>query len=173
MPLAISFEHCSPTFWSFLPSLFDPSQSETDYGVVVGSRAHLEEQAVAQRSLFRTILMYGFHLAVAILCVRGIRDTQCGFKLFTHSAAQLLFSKMHIDRWYVEEKEIFSQKEKGNGWHDCNVCCSFLRLRAFDVELLYIARRYNMPIREVAVNWLEIEGKVVECAAQPTTITRL
>ncbi len=67
--------------------------------MVVGSRAHLEDEAVAKRSLFRTILMYGFHVAVAVLCVRGIRDTQCGFKLFTRQSAQLLFSKMHIDRW--------------------------------------------------------------------------
>lgn len=83
-----------------IPSLSSHlSQSENEYAVVVGSRAHLEEQAVAQRSFLRTVLMYGFHLAVAILCVRGIRDTQCGFKLFTRAAAQLLFTKMHIDRW--------------------------------------------------------------------------
>jgi dolichyl-phosphate beta-glucosyltransferase len=68
--------------------------------VVCGSRAHLEEDAVAKRSIFRTILMYGFHFAVAVLCVRGIRDTQCGFKLFTHKSAQLLFHKLHIDRWF-------------------------------------------------------------------------
>lgn len=56
------------------------AQSDDDYGVVVGSRAHLEDDAVAQRSFFRTVLMYGFHFAVAVLCVRGIRDTQvCSF----------------------------------------------------------------------------------------------
>ena len=31
--------------------------------------------------------------------------------------------------------------------------------RAFDVELLYIAQHYNMPIKEVSVNWREIEGE--------------
>lgn len=30
--------------------------------------------------------------------------------------------------------------------------------RAFDVELLYIAQCFNIPIAEVAVNWTEIEG---------------
>lgn len=30
--------------------------------------------------------------------------------------------------------------------------------RAFDVELLYLAERLKIPIREVAVNWQEIEG---------------
>jgi hypothetical protein len=31
--------------------------------------------------------------------------------------------------------------------------------RAFDVELLYIAQTLGVPIREVAVNWTEIEGQ--------------
>ena len=32
------------------------------------------------------------------------------------------------------------------------------RHRAFDVELLYIAQCFKIPIGEVAVNWTEIEG---------------
>lgn len=31
--------------------------------------------------------------------------------------------------------------------------------RAFDVELLYIAHCFKIPIAEVAVNWTEIEGR--------------
>lgn len=47
------------------------------------------------------------------------------------------------------------------------VCCDFLifcqlyeleTFRAFDVELLFIAESYKMPIDEIAVNWTEIEG---------------
>ncbi|XP_019385602.1 PREDICTED: dolichyl-phosphate beta-glucosyltransferase [Crocodylus porosus] len=93
-----------------------------------GSRAHLEKDSIAQRSYFRTLLMYGFHFLVWFLCVKDIRDTQCGFKLLTREAASRTFSVLHIDRW------------------------------AFDVELLYIAQRLKIPIAEVAVNWTEIEG---------------
>ncbi|MEE6472439.1 hypothetical protein FKM82_009605 [Ascaphus truei] len=93
-----------------------------------GSRAHLEQDSIAQRSMFRTFLMYGFHFLVWFLCVRGVKDTQCGFKLFTREAALRTFSALHIDRW------------------------------AFDVELLYIAQCLNIPVAEVAVNWTEIEG---------------
>ncbi|XP_007555083.1 dolichyl-phosphate beta-glucosyltransferase [Poecilia formosa] len=93
-----------------------------------GSRAHLEKDSVAQRSVFRTFLMYGFHFLVWFLCVRGIKDTQCGFKLFTREAALETFSSLHVERW------------------------------AFDVELLYIAQCFKIPIAEVAVNWTEIEG---------------
>lgn len=31
-------------------------------------------------------------------------------------------------------------------------------VRAFDVELLYMAQRLHMPVIEVGVNWKEIEG---------------
>ncbi|XP_021954626.1 dolichyl-phosphate beta-glucosyltransferase [Folsomia candida] len=100
-------------------------------GIVCGSRAHMEEEAIATRSIFRTILMRGFHLLVYILTVRGIRDTQCGFKLFTRAAARKCFSNLHIERW------------------------------AFDVELLCIAQALKIPIAEVGVNWTEIEGSKV------------
>ncbi|EDV24528.1 Dolichyl-phosphate beta-glucosyltransferase, partial [Trichoplax sp. H2] len=96
--------------------------------VVAGSRAHLEEESMAERTIFRTFLMHGFHLLVRFLCVKGVKDTQCGFKLFNRVAADILFHSMHV-----------------NGW-------------AFDVELLYIAETLRMPIAEVGVNWTEIEG---------------
>ncbi|XP_035905299.1 dolichyl-phosphate beta-glucosyltransferase [Anopheles stephensi] len=96
--------------------------------LAIGSRAHLEEEATAKRTIFRTILMHGFHFLVWTFAVKKIRDTQCGFKLVTRSAARKLFQVMHVERW------------------------------AFDVELLFIAQSYNIPIAEVAVNWTEIEG---------------
>lgn len=102
-----------------------------DEVIVIGSRAHLEEEAKASRSIFRTILMHGFHLLVWLFAVRKIRDTQCGFKLLTRSAAKTCFTLMHVERW------------------------------AFDVELLFIAQSYKMPIDEIAVRWTEIDGSKV------------
>ncbi|VVC30555.1 Hypothetical protein CINCED_3A024242 [Cinara cedri] len=98
---------------------------------ICGSRAHLETEAKAQRSAFRTLLMIGFHIHVWMFGVRSIKDTQCGFKLFTRSAARILFPNLHVGRW------------------------------AFDVELLYIAEKLNMKLAEVAVNWKEIEGSKI------------
>ncbi|XP_063231911.1 dolichyl-phosphate beta-glucosyltransferase [Bacillus rossius redtenbacheri] len=100
-------------------------------GIVCGSRAHLEKEAIASRSLFRTVLMLGFHALVWLLAVRSVRDTQCGFKLLTRRAARVCFSSLHVERW------------------------------AFDVELLYIAERLGIPVAEVAVTWTEIEGSKV------------
>ena len=45
--------------------------------------------------------MYGFHFLVYVLCVRGVRDTQCGFKMCTRAAVERTFSNLHIERWYV------------------------------------------------------------------------
>ncbi|XP_055792835.1 dolichyl-phosphate beta-glucosyltransferase isoform X2 [Salvelinus fontinalis] len=108
--------------------LRDVNIKPENMAISCGSRAHLEEEAVASRSMFRTFLMYGFHFLVWFFCVRGIKDTQCGFKLFTREAALKTFSSLHVERW------------------------------AFDVELLYIAQCFKIPIAEVAVNWTEIEG---------------
>jgi dolichyl-phosphate beta-glucosyltransferase len=79
--------------------LIAPDHVAASLGIVCGSRAHLEQQAISSRSYFRTFLMYGFHFLVWLFSVRGIRDTQCGFKLFTREAAHLSFSSLHVERW--------------------------------------------------------------------------
>lgn len=100
-------------------------------GMVVGSRHHLMDDAIAERSQLRNFLMFGFHFYVSIMCAAGINDTQCGFKLFSRQAARNIFPSQHIERW------------------------------AFDVELLYLANTLGIPIGEVAVNWQEIDGSKV------------
>eukprot|EP00937_MAST-01D_sp_MAST-1D-sp2_P002646 g2646.t1 len=114
-----------------------------DHGVAVGSRAHLEADSVAERSFFRTVLMKGFHLFVSIISgVRGVKDTQCGFKLFTRDTARALFPSQHIERW------------------------------AFDVELLYLAGTQGIPVHEVAVNWQEIDGSKLDVATATVQMAR-
>lgn len=75
--------------------------------------------------------MHGFHFLVWFWGVRGIKDTQCGFKLITRESARAVFQALHIERW------------------------------AFDVEMLYIAKMLNIPITEIPVNWTEIEGSKI------------
>lgn len=64
-----------------------------------GSRAHLEQTSSATRSKVRTLLMHAFHFFVKNLCSAQIKDTQCGFKLFTRPAVVKLFSNLHLRRW--------------------------------------------------------------------------
>eukprot|EP00002_Diphylleia_rotans_P012430 TRINITY_DN2430_c0_g1_i4.p1 TRINITY_DN2430_c0_g1~~TRINITY_DN2430_c0_g1_i4.p1 ORF type:complete len:204 (-),score=36.97 TRINITY_DN2430_c0_g1_i4:566-1177(-) len=101
---------------------------EKGLGVVVGSRAHLVPTVVAKRKWYRNFLMHGWHVLVGLLGVHGIKDTQCGFKLFTRTVACKIFPTQHLQRW------------------------------CFDIELLILARWAKAPIAEVGVNWTEIEG---------------
>jgi len=97
--------------------------------VVVGSRAHLvKSDAVVKRSFIRNILMYGLHTILRLVGVGHIRDTQCGFKLFSRSAAQQIFPAQHLPTWI------------------------------FDVELLLLAKQLRIPVGEVAIEWHEVPG---------------
>jgi dolichyl-phosphate beta-glucosyltransferase len=113
------------------------SSNNPQLAVAFGSRAHLEDTAaVVARSRIRTILMWAFHMCVAALCSRKIRDTQCGFKLFTAHAAKLLFSNLHLQRW------------------------------AFDIELVTIAQSLSIPIVEVGVQWREVDGSKLDTGSK-------
>lgn len=114
------------------PGTSSSSQNLSDVEVAVfGSRAHLEKQALATRKWYRNFLMKGFHLVVLLTAGPGIKDTQCGFKMFTRAAARKLFTNIRLKRW------------------------------CFDVELVYLCKRLRIPMVEVSVNWTEIPGSKV------------
>ncbi|KAJ3309523.1 dolichyl-phosphate beta-glucosyltransferase [Boothiomyces sp. JEL0838] len=103
--------------------------SKNGYGIAVGSRAHMvNTEAVVKRSAFRNFLMRGFHLLVYILGIKHIKDTQCGFKLFTRKAAKKIVANMHVEGWI------------------------------FDIEMLIIADRSRIPVIEIPVTWHEVDG---------------
>ena len=98
-------------------------------GVVIGSRAHLvKSEAVVKRSFIRNILMKGFHVLVSLFGVKGIQDTQCGFKLFTRESAKAIFKNMHVEGWI------------------------------FDIEVLILAEKQGIKVKEVGIDWHEVEG---------------
>lgn len=105
-----------------------------ELGVSIGSRHSNQNEDLVrvEKSIFRKILSKGFATLLNVLGVKGINDTQCGFKLFSRRAAKLLFSLMHIERF------------------------------AFDVELLVLARKFDIPIVEVPISWVEIAGSTVD-----------
>ncbi len=112
-------------------------------GAAIGSRAHLQEDAVAERKWYRTLLMRGFHFLVHSLSgVRHVKDTQCGFKLFTRKTALVLFTNQRLTRW------------------------------CFDVELLYSAAALAIPVEEVAINWEEVDGSKVNLMDASFTMAR-
>lgn len=79
---------------------------ESGRAVAVGSRAHLVgSEAVVQRSWIRNLLMHSFHLLLRLLTPREtsrVRDTQCGFKVFSRGALPFIVPYMHAEGWIFD-----------------------------------------------------------------------
>ena len=99
--------------------------------VAVGSRAFVHAGVQVKRKWYRHVMGRTFHGMVALLSVRGVRDTQCGFKLFRRDVAVDLFSVSRIDGY------------------------------GFDLEILYVAKRRGYRIAEIPVNWNDQAGSKV------------
>lgn len=104
---------------------------KNDIDLAIGSRALPCNETGVSADLHRKIIGRIFNAIINILVVPGVSDTQCGFKMFSAKAADLLFNKQHIDHF------------------------------AFDVELLFLARKNRLMIKEVPINWTNIEGSKV------------
>lgn len=110
------------------------------YEVVVGSR----EIAGALRQkepLHRHLMGKGFNFFVQALTIRGIKDTQCGFKLFSKKALERLLPKVVV---------------YGGGGSEGAYT------GAFDVELLFIADKLGIKIAEVPVHWKYVRTQRVD-----------
>jgi dolichyl-phosphate beta-glucosyltransferase len=98
--------------------------------MVIGSRQTTETTEI-NSNLWRRFVGRVFNVAVQSILLPGIKDTQCGFKLFTNEAAKFLRERQTEERF------------------------------SFDVEQLTIAKRAHIPVREVAVNWSDKPGSKV------------
>lgn len=67
--------------------------------LAIGSRGLDSSNIVVHQNPLRETMGKTFNLLVQVLAVRGIRDTQCGFKLFTRAAAHALFREATVDRF--------------------------------------------------------------------------
>ena len=110
--------------------------------VAVGSRALRAQGIQVQAKMYRHIIGRTFHQLVEWLADAGVKDTQCGFKLFRASVAQDLFSRMRM-----------------NGF-------------SFDVEVLVMARRRGYTVAEVPVNWTHQPGSKVRLTLDSLRMAR-
>lgn len=134
-PVLVSDADLSTPLSEF-PKLAGPLET---HEVAIGSRA-IDEALVRRRQPPHRVLLGKLgNGMIQLFAVPGIRDTQCGFKLFRRDAARALFSEARIDRF------------------------------AWDVEILYLARRRGFAVAEVPVLWFnspESKVRVVRDAAQ-------
>lgn len=103
----------------------------TGADIAIGSRAVPDPTVIVQARRYRVWAGRVFNRLVARFGVRGIADTQCGFKCFRGTVAEDLFKSLMSDGF------------------------------AFDVELLLLARRRGYRLAEVAVNWTDQPGSKV------------
>ena len=110
------------------------------YDIIIGSRNSQRKGAPWTRILMAKGMIF---LRRVLIGFNKIKDTQCGFKLFSNKASQDLFSKIY---------------KIHNGFHSIggsNVAAGF------DVELLYIAQLNGYKIKEIPVDWLFVESRRV------------
>jgi glycosyltransferase involved in cell wall biosynthesis len=93
------------------------------YDVVIGSRDIAGAVIPIRQPWYKMLAGDAGNLVIRALAVPGIHDTQAGFKLFTDRAVEEIFPRLTLDRW------------------------------GFDVEILAIARRRGLRVKEVPITW--------------------
>jgi dolichyl-phosphate beta-glucosyltransferase len=106
---------------------------EGEYDIAIASREGLGARRYHE-PWFRHVMGRVFNLIVRSLAVPGIQDTQCGFKAFRREAAHDLFSKMQL-------------------YGAAAGTVQGAVVTAFDVEILFLARKWGYSIAEVPVHW--------------------
>lgn len=96
--------------------------------VAMGSRWLRTELQTQRQPLHRQLFGRIFNLALRTILGLQYRDTQCGFKAFTRSAAHRIFPLQHIERW------------------------------GFDPEILFLAHKFGLKVEEVPVKWAHRDG---------------
>jgi glycosyltransferase involved in cell wall biosynthesis len=91
--------------------------------VAFGSRWLLAGTQTRRQSLLRQFVGRAYNRLLRVVLGLPYKDTQCGFKACTRSAAEVIFTRQQIEGW------------------------------GFDPEMLFIARKFGLKMTEVAVEW--------------------
>ncbi|MFA5889110.1 MAG: dolichyl-phosphate beta-glucosyltransferase [Candidatus Paceibacterota bacterium] len=95
------------------------------FDVVIGSRYIKESDIVIKQPWVRSFPGKIFRIITHILIPTGVTDLTCGFKIFSEKAVNVIFPQQTIFRW------------------------------SFDVELLFLAKRNKLKIKEIPVIWMD------------------
>ncbi|MFL6202075.1 MAG: dolichyl-phosphate beta-glucosyltransferase [Thermoanaerobaculia bacterium] len=93
--------------------------------VVLGSRAVAGADVRRHQPFYRELMGKTFNRIIRLAGVHGLNDTQCGFKLLEGNAAREIGAELTIDGF------------------------------AYDVELVWLARRHGYKVVEVGVVWVD------------------
>jgi len=96
--------------------------------IAIGSRYAKHANVTVSQPPLRVAIGRLGNALIRLFLITGIRDTQCGFKLFSHHAAKEIFARQKITRW------------------------------GFDMEALVVAGALGYKIAEVPVSWHDVAG---------------
>ena len=99
--------------------------------MAIGSRVLKDETSKVKMGFKRRLVGRIFHTILKACSLADVYDTQCGFKLF----------KTHVAKKLAENQQ----------------CFGF----SFDIEYLYLAKKFGYKIKEVPINWTHVEGSKV------------
>lgn len=105
--------------------------------IVIASRTIKGSKIIVTQPFYRQLMGRIFPFIVHLFILQGFKDTQCGFKMFKADVAKKLVSMQTLSRF------------------------------AFDVELLYIAKKHNYKINEVPVRWIDKGGSKINIITDP------
>ena len=91
--------------------------------IAIGSRWLRAETQTQRQPLHRQVFGRIFNLLLHLTLGLTFKDTQCGFKAFKQPAARAVFPLQKIERW------------------------------GFDPEILFLARKFNLKVKEIPVLW--------------------
>ncbi|HEY6338306.1 MAG TPA: dolichyl-phosphate beta-glucosyltransferase [Candidatus Sulfotelmatobacter sp.] len=96
--------------------------------IAIGSRWLRAELQTQRQPFHRQVFGRVFNLLLRIILGLQFKDTQCGFKAFERCAVQKVFPLQRIERW------------------------------GFDPEILFLARKVGLRVREVPLAWAHSGG---------------
>jgi hypothetical protein len=96
--------------------------------IAIGSRWLRSDLQTERQPLYRQAFGRIFNVVLRLFLGLNFTDTQCGFKAFRRDAARRIFPIQKIERW------------------------------GFDPEILFLARRMGLTVKEVPVIWAHSEG---------------
>ena len=105
---------------------------ENGADLIYGSRHHPDSRLPRSQPLLRVVSGRFYNVFLRWMLLTSERDTQCGLKGFTSSAASTIFPASEVDGF------------------------------GFDIEILAIAERLNMDIRSVPVSWSHVNDSRVK-----------
>lgn len=106
---------------------------EAGYPIAIGSREGVGATREGE-PWYRHVMGRVFNWIIRLVALRGINDTQCGFKALRREVARDLFRRVRI---YGDDAPVV----RGAA------------VTAYDVELLFLAQRRGYPIAEIPVMW--------------------